>query len=121
VLSGVEAGLGSHRPRSGGRQTGREGEGLEGGGGGVAGPIFQASAQPQRPEFMKAGMQDAERGFVGAGDDDDYIFWNNMPVLPNEKSTCLAGTARVTYPKWEDTFWGVCSMLGIAKCRNCKP
>ncbi|MCU0990527.1 MAG: hypothetical protein MUE63_13290, partial [Xanthomonadales bacterium] len=42
------------------RQACREGEGFEGGGRGVARPVFERGAEAQRPEFVEAGMQDAE-------------------------------------------------------------
>ena len=70
------------------RQAGREGEGFEGGGRGVARIVADAepSAEAQRPEFVEAGMQDAEGGVVGAGDDDNDVFRDHMPMLPNEKA-----------------------------------
>ena len=46
----------------------REGEGLEAGGRRIAGSVFKAGAKAQRPQFMKAGMQNAEGGVVGTGD-----------------------------------------------------
>jgi hypothetical protein len=48
-------------------QAGWEWEGFEAGGGGVARPIFKRCAHAQRPEFVEAAVQDAERGVVGAG------------------------------------------------------
>ena len=51
------------------RQAGWEGEGFEGGGRGVARTVFERGAEAQRPEFVESGMQDAEGGVVGAGDD----------------------------------------------------
>ena len=56
-----------------GRQPLGEGEGLEGGRGGVAGVVADAEegAHAQRPEFVEARMQDAEGGVVVAGDGDN--------------------------------------------------
>ena len=66
------------------RQAGGKGEGFEGGGGGIAGPVFQAGAHSQRPEFMKAGMHDAEGGVIGSGDSNHGIGRPANSLNPNE-------------------------------------
>jgi hypothetical protein len=69
-----------------------EGEGLEGGGGGVAGTILQRSAHPQRPEFVEAGMEDAEGGVVVAQRNDDLAVRNHHFVKPYEQTMlCHSG------------------------------
>ena len=52
-----------------GRQAGWEGEGFEGGGWRVARTVFERRAEAQRPQFVEAGMQDAEGGVVSTGYD----------------------------------------------------
>jgi hypothetical protein len=35
---------------------------------------------------VEAAVQDAEGGVVCAGDNNNDIFWNDLPVLPNKKA-----------------------------------
>ncbi|MEI2718943.1 MAG: hypothetical protein V9E87_02190 [Gemmatimonadales bacterium] len=79
------------------RQAGGEGEGFEGGGRGVARIVAYAErgAEAQRPEFVEAGMQDAEGGVVGAGDNDQILVRQIREACSQTKTRCLA-TSGVT-------------------------
>ena len=68
--------LTGHRRGIARRQAGREREGFETGGRGVARTVFERGAEAQRPEFVETGMQDAEGGVVGTGDDGQVLVGN---------------------------------------------
>src|SRR5690606_18345754 len=70
---------------AGGQALG-EGEGLEGGGGGVARAVLEGGAHAQRPQFVEARVEDAEGGVVIASDCDQLVIWAPFARHPDEQS-----------------------------------